>query len=66
MARVTVITAYDGPERWFTAVCSGKSRTVAVYDCAPADPDYPDAQPHRDAVREIEREHPGCFYVYLD
>ena len=71
-ARVTVITEYEGPERWFTAVCSGKSREIATYACAPAetvdpdDPYDPDDRPHPDAVREIEKMHPGCFFVYLD
>ena len=65
-AQVTVITAYEGPERWFTAVCSGKSQVIAKYECIPADPDYPDAQPHHAAVESIEKLHPGCFLVYLD
>ena len=50
--------------RWFQCARIA-ARHVADYLCARR---YVDclATPHPDQVRWIEREHPGCVFVYLD
>ena len=49
--------------RWF--YCENAAHPIVTYMCRAAFVDCPDG-PHAEALRQIEADHPGCTFVYLD
>ncbi len=53
----------SGNRLWF--YCQQAPYPIAIYMCDPIGPDDP-LIPHKDCLRYIEAQHPGCTFVYID